>query len=79
DSFMRNKSKILLVKDTAPRLSKDGKNFVDLERGVIAKHLQIDLLKSFAAGIVNDERYFIYLVQKVDPLKLDPEKYPVIN
>ncbi|MDP9229232.1 MAG: hypothetical protein M3O67_01010, partial [Bacteroidota bacterium] len=80
DSFMRQgRTKILLLKDSAPQVSKDGKNFMPLERGMIAKDLQLDLLKTFEAGIVSDERYYIYMVQKVDSSKVDFNKYPVIN
>jgi hypothetical protein len=79
DSLVKKKTKILLVKDSAPQFTRDGKNFKLLEHGMIAKDLQIDLLMTFEPGIVNDEKYYIYQVQKVDSSKVDLEKYPRIN
>ncbi len=79
DSLMRNKTKLLLVKDSAPQITLDGKNFADLEHGMIAKDLQIDLLTRFEPGTVSDEKYYIYQVQKVDSSKVDYQKYPLIN
>jgi len=79
DSMMRTRTKLLLVKDSAPQITFDGKNFFDLEHGMIAKDVQVDLLKKFDSGVVNDEKYYIYMVQKVDSTKVDPLKYPLIN
>jgi hypothetical protein len=79
DSMMRDKTKLLLVKDSAPQITLDGKNFSDLEHGMIAKDVQVDLLKRFEPGVVSDEKYFIYQVQKVDSTKVDFQKYPLIN
>jgi hypothetical protein len=79
DSLMKNKTKLLLVKDSAPQITLDGKNFTDLEHGMIAKDVQIDLLMRFEPGTVSDEKYFIYEVQKVDSSKVDFRKYPTIN
>jgi len=79
DSIMRTRTKLLLVKDSAPQITFDGKNFVDLEHGMIARDVQVDLLKKFDSGVVGDEKYFIYEVQRVDSTKVDPLKYPLIN
>ena len=76
DQFMdKSKPKILLVKDSAPQVTPDGKNFMDMERAMIAKDLQADLLTKFDAGIVSDEKYYIYMVQRVDSSKVDYSKY----
>ncbi len=71
--------KILLIKDSAPQVSMDGINSMDMERAIIRNDLQVDLLKKIDPGIVNDEKYYIYLVQKVDPAKVDYSKYLRIN
>jgi hypothetical protein len=67
--------KVLWIKDSAPQVSMDGKNTKDMERAIIRGDLQVDLLKKIDAGIVNDELYFIYLVQKVDPAKINFNQY----
>lgn len=67
--------KVLWIKDSAPQVSMDGKNSQDMERAILRNDLQADLLKKFDPGIVNDEKYYIYLVQKVDPAKVDYSKY----
>lgn len=71
----QGKSKILLVKDSAPRVTVDGKNYMDMERAVIRGNLQLDLLAKFENGIVADEKYFVYLIQKVDPSTVDYNRY----
>jgi hypothetical protein len=71
--------RILLVKDSAPQVSTDGKNFTDMERAMIRDSLQLDFLAKFDSGIVADEKYYIYLVQKVDPSKVDYSRYIRIN
>jgi hypothetical protein len=71
----KGNSKILLIKNSAPQISYDGKNSVDMERAIIRNDLQVDLLRKFEAGIVKDEQYYIYLLQKVDPLKVDYSRY----
>jgi hypothetical protein len=68
-------TKILLVKDSAPRITADGKNYMDMERAVIRGNLQLDFLAKFENGIVADEKYYIYLIQKVDPAKVDYSRY----
>jgi hypothetical protein len=65
----------LWIKDSAPQVSMDGTNQQDMEKAILRNDLQVDLLKKFSPGIVADERYFIYLVQKVDPAKVDFSKY----
>ncbi len=80
ENFMRQgHSSILLVKDTAPQISKDGKTFFPLQHGSIAKDIQIDFLTSFDAGIVSDEKYFIYKVQKGDSTNVDFNTYPLLK
>lgn len=80
DSFMTGgRSKILFIKDKAPQLTTDGVNFFSMERGMVKSDLQMDLLKTFNAGIVTDERYFIYMVQRVDSTKVDYNNYPRVN
>ena len=80
DSFMRQgRTKILLTTDMAPQITKDGKNFIPLEQGMITNDLQLILLKTFDGGIVNDEKYYIYTAQRVDSTKVDFNKYPRIN
>lgn len=79
-AFMdKGKPKVLWVKDSAPQVSMDGKTSQDMEKGIIRNDLQVDLLKKFDPGIVSDEKYYIYLVQKVDPAKIDFSKYLRIN
>jgi hypothetical protein len=79
DSLMSGgRSKLLVVKDSAPQLS-DGQHSYDLEHAMIRKDLQMDLIHFFPAGIVADEKYYIYTVQKVDSTKVDFNKYPLIN
>jgi hypothetical protein len=80
DSFMvPSRNKILLLKDRAPRITMDGVNFMEMEKGMIKSNLQMDLLKVFNAGIVDDEKFYIYIVQRVDSMKIDPAVYPRVN
>ena len=79
-AFMdKGRQKVLWVKDSAPQVSSDGTNQQDMEKGILRNDLQVDLLKKFSPGIVGDERYFIYLVQKVDPAKVDFSTYIKID
>ena len=71
----KGKRRVLWVKDSAPQVSMDGTNQQDMEKAILRNDLQVDLLRKFSPGIVADERYFIYLVQKVDPAKVDFSKY----
>ena len=70
----KGNQKVLWIKDSAPQVS-DGTNQQDMEKATLRNDLQVDLLKKWSSGIVPDERYFIYLVQKVDPAKIDLSKY----
>ena len=70
----KGNQKVLWIKDSAPQVS-DGANQQDMEKAILRNDLQVDLLKKFSPGIVPDERYFIYLVQKIDPAKVDFSKY----
>jgi len=74
----KGNQKVLWIKDSAPQIS-DGTNPQDMEKGILRNDLQVDLLKKWGPGIVGDERYFIYLVQKVDPAKVDYSKYIKID
>jgi hypothetical protein len=79
-TFMdKGNQKVLWIKDSAPQVSMDGTNQQDMEKAILRNDLRVDLLKKFPPGIVGDERYFIYLVQKVDPAKVDFSKYIKIN
>lgn len=79
-AFMdKGKQRVLWIKDTAPQVSRDGTNQQDMEKAILRNDLQVDLLKKFSPGIVGDERYFIYLVQKIDPAKADYSKYIKID
>lgn len=71
--------RVLWVKDSAPQLTADNGQKFDIEAAIIGENLQLDLLKKFDPGIVADEKYYIYLVQKVDPSKVDASKYIRIN
>ena len=75
----KHNQKALWIKDSAPQVAMDGKNQQDMEKGILRNDLQVDLLKKFSPGIVGDERYFVYLVQKIDPAKVDYSKYIKIN
>ena len=75
----KHNQKALWIKDSAPQVSMDGKNQQDMEKAILRNDLQVDLLKKFSPGIVGDERYFIYLVQKIDPAKVDYSKYIKID
>jgi len=75
----KGNQKVLWVKDSAPQLSNDGTTQYDMEKAILRNDLQVDLLKKFSPGIIGDERYFIYLVQKIDPSKADYSKYIKIN
>ena len=71
----RGNPRVLWVKNSAPQVSMDGKNNQDMERAILLDDLQVDLLQKVDGGIVNDEKYYIYLVQKVDPARIDNSKY----
>lgn len=71
----KGRGRVLWVKDSAPQVSMDGQNPQDMQKAIIRNDLQVDLLKKFDPGIVKDEKYYIYLVQKVDPARVDYSKY----
>jgi len=73
-------TRVLWIKNSAPQITaSDGRTPMDMTKAVLRNDLQVDLLNSFPPGIVNDEQYYIYLVQKVDPTKVDYNKYIKIN
>jgi hypothetical protein len=68
--------RVLWVKNSAPQItSTDGKTTIAMTKAILRKDLQVDLINSYKPGIVKDEEYYIYLVQKVDPTKVDYTKY----
>lgn len=71
--------RVLWIKDTAPQVSMDGQTQQDMQRAILRNDLQVDLVKKFDPGIVKDEIYYIYLVQKVDPARVDYSRYIKIN
>jgi len=75
----KGNQRVLWIKDSAPQVSSDGTSQQDMEKAILRNDLQVDLLKKWSPGIVGDEVYFIYLVQKVDPAKVDYSKYIKIN
>lgn len=72
--------RVLWVKNSAPQVTlADGKTTQDMTRAILRQDLQVDLINKFAPGIVGDEQYYIYLVQKVDPTRVDYNKYIKID
>ena len=72
--------RVLWIKNSAPQVTMpDGKTSMDMTKAIIRKDLQVDLINKFAPGIVRDEQYYIYLVQKVDPARVDYTKYIKID
>jgi hypothetical protein len=69
------KSQMLLIKSNQPQISPNGVNFIPLERGMIAKDLQLDLINKFNEGVVKDEQYYIYMVKRIDSSKADYSRY----
>ena len=67
--------RVLWIKDSAPQVSMDGQKQEDMQKAILRNDLQVDLVKNFDPGIVKDEKYYIYLVQKVDPARVDYTKY----
>jgi hypothetical protein len=72
----RGKSKLLFVRSEQPKISADGINYFPLERAMIRKDLKLELIDKFDEGIVKDEKYYIYMVEKIDSTKVDFIKYP---
>ena len=76
DSLIHNgRTKLVWVKSSIPQITNDGKKYTNLEHGLIADDIKLDLLKSFNPGIETSEMYYIYLVQKVDPKTDDLKGY----
>jgi hypothetical protein len=74
------KEKVLLIRNSLPTISPDnGKHNINLEHAFIAKDIKLDLIKIIQAGIVENEVYYIYLVQRIDPVKENLTNYPLIN
>jgi hypothetical protein len=72
--------RVLWVKNSAPQItSTDGKTTIAMTKAILRSDLQVDLINSFGPGIMKDEEYYIYLVQKVDSTKVDYTKYIKIN
>lgn len=81
DKLMYNerKNKLLLILTNPPMVSKDGKTTEPLLRALLAKDVKMDFIKGFEGGIQTDEKYFLYMVEKVDPAKIDPNQYQLLN
>jgi hypothetical protein len=72
--------RVLWIKNSAPQITaSDGRTSEDMTKAVLRGDLQVDLINKFAPGIVGDEQYYIYLVQKVDPARIDYNKYIKID
>jgi hypothetical protein len=71
--------RVLWIKNSAPQVSADGTRSQDMTKAVLRNDLRIDLINHFGPGIVGDEQYYIYLVQKVDPATVDYNKYIKID
>jgi hypothetical protein len=78
--FMRQgRTECLLITDRPPHTPANERGISKvIERGLISSEVKFDLLRGFGAGIVEDERYYLYLVRKVD-LPKDHEEYPTID
>jgi hypothetical protein len=75
----QGRNKLLMIQSNPIRISPYGKNYIDLQKALLRKDVQLDLLTQFEGSIQDDEHYFLYLVQKVDSTKVDPQKYPLIG
>lgn len=71
--------KILFINDSPTQVSSDGRTYIDVDKAIIRNNLQMDLLKKIDPGIVSEEKYYIYMVQKVDPARIDYTNYLRIN
>jgi hypothetical protein len=72
----KDRDKFVWIESEQRNISPDGKNFVPMERALIGKDVKLELLQKFVDGVVLDENYYIYLVQKTDSVKTDYSKYP---
>ena len=73
-------SRVLWVKNSAPQITlPDGKTTQEMTKAILRNDLQLDLINKFEGGIVGDEEYYIYLVQKVDPTRVDYSQYIKID
>ncbi len=68
EGLMTNgRKKILLVLSYEWMATNNGgQSYVKVERLIMHKDLQVDLLKTIDAGIVSDEQYYIYQIVKMD-------------
>lgn len=60
-------------------VASDNQGTQNMTKAILRNDLQLDLLSQFSSGIVNDEQYYVYMLQKVDPSKIDYNKYIKIN
>ncbi|HET9746831.1 MAG TPA: hypothetical protein VFP97_14040 [Chitinophagaceae bacterium] len=80
DYIDKGHPRVLWIKNSAPQITaSDGRTSEDMTKAVVRGDLQVDLINKFAPGIVGDEQYYIYLVQKVDPARVDYTKYIKID
>jgi hypothetical protein len=74
------KERLLLIKNSPAQISFDsGVHNFNMEHVLITKDIKLDLIKIFGPGVVENEQYFIYLIQRINPLKEDVSKYQVLN
>lgn len=60
-------------------VASDNQGTQNMTKAILRNDLQLDLLSQFSSGIVNDEQYYVYMLQKVDPSKIDYNRYIKIN
>jgi hypothetical protein len=75
----RRLSNLLVLMNDPLQAAFDGKHFTPVERCLLANDIKLDLLRFIRAGIVPEEEYHIYLIQKTDPSKVDPRQYPLLS
>jgi hypothetical protein len=70
----------LLLITSNPIIVGSGENQIrSANHFLLSSDTKVDLLQAFRAGIVEDEKYGIYLVQRVDPTKEDLSGYTVLR
>jgi hypothetical protein len=69
-------TKLLMVNNHPTLIAYDRRNYRDMERAMLRRDIQLELLTNIAAGVVADETYYIYLIQRIDPAQADYSRYP---
>jgi hypothetical protein len=75
----QGRTNLLVLMNDPLQAAFDGKHFTPVERCLLANDIKLDLLRFIRAGIVPEEEYHIYLIQKTDPAKVDPRQYPLLS